>query len=261
MADAASQKKALGNQAFGAGKWDEAIKHYSDAIGIDGTNHIFYSNRCAAYSSKGDFASAISDASTCIQIKPNFIKGYFRLASAYKESGDFINCMKICESGLKVESSHADLMRIKREIEGSFNQQNASRMSGLSREEQAKEEGNALFKDAKFEDAVIQYGKAYNLCGDKSTVLACTILNNRAACQQQLSNYQAVIEDTSIVLEHQPDNFKALLRRGLAFEGMERYRFALEDIRKCLLMDSKHDIANRAQHRISAAVRQLKAQS
>lgn len=32
------------------------------------------------------------------------------------------------------------------------------------------------------------------------TLLAC--YNNRAACNQQLGNYQAVVEDTTCVLEH-----------------------------------------------------------
>ena len=87
------------------------------------------------------------------------------------------------------------------------------------------------------------------------TLLAC--YNNRAACHQQLGNYEAVVEDSTWVLEHdvgvwegddnQPKNIKALLRRGLAFENLERYRSALEDIRNVLMIDPTIAMANAAQ--------------
>ena len=71
--------------------------------------------------------------------------------------------------------------------------------------------------------------------------------------------------------ELQPKNVKALLRRGLAFESLERYRSALEDIRAVLAINPTIDMANRAQvrvvklyygqHRIGNAVRILKQKS
>ena len=40
---------------------------------------------------------------------------------------------------------------------------------------------------------------------------------------------------------------KALLRRGLALESLERYRSALEDIRSVLAINPSIDMANKAQ--------------
>ncbi|RMZ97724.1 stress-induced-phospho 1, partial [Brachionus plicatilis] len=45
----ADELKAKGNAALQAEKFDEAIKHYTEAIQIDSNNHILYSNRSAAY--------------------------------------------------------------------------------------------------------------------------------------------------------------------------------------------------------------------
>ena len=39
------------------------------------------------------------------------------------------------------------------------------------------------------------------------------VYNNRAACYKQLSNFDGTIEDSTNVLEHEPDNVKALVRR------------------------------------------------
>ena len=45
----ANDLKDKGNEAFQAGRNDEAIKYYSQAIDIDPDNHVLYSNRSAAY--------------------------------------------------------------------------------------------------------------------------------------------------------------------------------------------------------------------
>ena len=56
---------------------DEAIEAYSKAIALE-ENHIFYSNRSAAYLTKGDAEKALADAITCLELNPDFVKGYSR---------------------------------------------------------------------------------------------------------------------------------------------------------------------------------------
>jgi len=89
--------------------------------------------------------------------------------------------------------------------------------------------------------------------------------SNRAACYKQISNFDGVIEDCTAVLEMEPENVKALLRRAQAFEGVERYRFALQDVKTVLAMGlakvgkSNYDMCNMMQHRLNKTVQQLKA--
>ena len=59
----------------------------------------------------------------------------------------------------------------------------------------------------------------------------------------------------SILQQVDPQNTKALLRRGLAFEGMERFKLALQDMKALLYIDPRMDVANKAQHRIQSALR------
>jgi tetratricopeptide (TPR) repeat protein len=63
-----AQLKALGNAAQQAGKYDEAIDFYTQAIALDASNHVYYSNRSAAYLSKGDADNALVDAEKCIEV-------------------------------------------------------------------------------------------------------------------------------------------------------------------------------------------------
>lgn len=58
---------------------------------------------------------------------------------------------------------------------------------------------------------------------DRRHPLAIKCFSNRSACYKQLSNFDGVIEDTSAVLDVEPNNVKALMRRAQAFEAIERY--------------------------------------
>jgi len=74
--------KAEGNAALQAGNFSLAIEKYTAAIRADGSNHLYYSNRSAAYLSKGDAMNALEDAEACLGLNPDFAKGYSRKGAA-----------------------------------------------------------------------------------------------------------------------------------------------------------------------------------
>lgn len=75
------------------------------------------------------------------------------------------------------------------------------------------------------------------------------------------------LKDCTAVLEIDPENVKALIRRAQAFEGVERYRFALQDIKSALSMPyekvgkTNFDLCNMMQHRLNKTVALLKSMS
>ena len=77
----AEKLKAAGNAHMSGKKYDEAVKAYTDAIALDPTNAVYYSNRAAAYSSKGEHDSAVADAEKALEVDPSFVKAYHRLGS------------------------------------------------------------------------------------------------------------------------------------------------------------------------------------
>lgn len=66
--------KGKANAAFAAGKNDEAIDLYTQAIALDDKNHVLYSNRSAAYAKSHKFEEALKDAEQCVTLKPDFVK-------------------------------------------------------------------------------------------------------------------------------------------------------------------------------------------
>ena len=111
----------------------------------------------------------------------------------------------------------------------------AKAAAALRKADTTRAKGNAAFKEGQYEVASEHYSSALDqLAGREHTdekELAVKCLNNRAACSCQLQQYRAAVRDCSEVLELSPKDAKALMRRGFAYESIERYAEALADMR------------------------------
>ncbi|KAJ2928833.1 hypothetical protein H1R20_g8119, partial [Candolleomyces eurysporus] len=105
----AEKLKQKGNSLMTSKKYDEAIQMYTDAVALDPTNPVYFSNRAAAHASKGDHLSAIGDAEEAISIDPNFVKAYSRLGHAQFSIGDYAASVSAFERGLALEPTNANL--------------------------------------------------------------------------------------------------------------------------------------------------------
>lgn len=74
--------KAKANAAFSAKDYAGATQLYSEAIALDGSNHVLYSNRSASKSGARDYAGALEDAEKAIELDQGFVKGYARKGAA-----------------------------------------------------------------------------------------------------------------------------------------------------------------------------------
>ena len=246
--------KNKGNEFFKKGQHDEAIAWYTKAVEAEPSNHVYYSNRAAAKTAKGDYNGAIEDGKLCIRCKPDWNKGYFRLATAQQKSGDYLAAYNTVQKGLKVVANDANLLKIRNDTEAKAKKQEELNRQKMPKDEQFKAIGNDHFKASKFSEAIEYYQKAIEIATPGSKIYIDSY-NNMAACHQQIGNHQAVCEACSYVLEHDENNQKALLRRGLAFEALERFQLGLADIRRFISIAPSNPIANKAQHRLGQAVR------
>jgi len=105
---AASFKEA-GNKALQAGNFDEAIEAYTNAISLDATDHVFYSNRSAAYLSKGDAEKALEDGVKCIELNASWPKGYSRKGAALHALKRYEEAQQVYEAGLEFAPNDAGL--------------------------------------------------------------------------------------------------------------------------------------------------------
>lgn len=113
-----------------------------------------------------------------------------------------------------------------------------------------KEQGNALVKEKKYKEAAEKYEEAlrelesfmlkekprdkeWNELNEQKL----PILSNFSLCRYHLKDYYACIEHTSHILEFQPNNVKALFRRGKAHMAVWNVNNAKNDMEKCRKID------------------------
>ena len=89
-----------------AGQFDAAAKHFTAAIENDPTDHVFFSNRSACYASVGKLNAAIEDAEKCVELKPDWGKGYSRLGLALFKKGDLAGAQKAYSAGLACDPNN-----------------------------------------------------------------------------------------------------------------------------------------------------------
>jgi tetratricopeptide (TPR) repeat protein len=108
--------KAEGNKFFKAGQYEAAIAKYKQATQVDDKVPSYWSNMAACYEKLRKFEEMADAARSCIKADKSFVKGYFRLAVAYKQLNQLNDCIKTLESGLAIQSSNPDLKRMKKEV-------------------------------------------------------------------------------------------------------------------------------------------------
>lgn len=104
MADAL---KAEGNKAFAAKDFTTAVEKFSQAIELDPTNHVLYSNRSGAYASLKQWDKALEDADKTTEIKPDWAKGWGRKGTAEHGVGNLVAAKDAFDEALKLDPANA----------------------------------------------------------------------------------------------------------------------------------------------------------
>ncbi|XP_073316815.1 uncharacterized protein [Primulina huaijiensis] len=117
----------------------------------------------------------------------------------------------------------------------------------LEKSNDAKLEGNFLFKAGEYEEALGKYEFAIQIVQDvlSSTEIRSICHANRAACFSKLGKHEETIKECTKALELNPTYMKAVLRRGEAHEKLENYEESIADMTKVLELDPSNDQARR----------------
>ncbi|XP_027175597.1 tetratricopeptide repeat protein 1 [Coffea eugenioides] len=117
----------------------------------------------------------------------------------------------------------------------------------LAEANDAKLEGNTLFKDGQYEEALSKYDIALQAVSSipESVELRSVCHANRAACYSKMKKFEDTIKECTKALELNASYIKVLLRRAEAHEMLEHFEEAIADITKVLEVDPSHDQARR----------------
>jgi NAD-dependent deacetylase sirtuin 2 len=135
--------KVSGNGALKQKDYTTAITHYTNAITLDPTNHVLFANRSAAHIALEDWKAAESDAEKCTKISSEYLKGYFRLATAQIEQGRARDAAKTAQKGLKLGPGDKSLSKVYRRAKEIVDEEKAAK-ERAKREAEAKAEVERL---------------------------------------------------------------------------------------------------------------------
>eukprot|EP00754_Rhynchopus_humris_P034192 Rhum_TRINITY_DN15535_c0_g1::Rhum_TRINITY_DN15535_c0_g1_i1::g.161141::m.161141 len=130
--DKAERAKIEGNDAYKNQDYKTALRHYSLAVNLVPTSHVYRSNRSAAYSGLGQYKEALEDAQKTIELNREWAKGYARAGLAFKGLRYYHLAadayQKACDLG---EATDANLQSVTASLQ-------AAASSGFSKEDETR---------------------------------------------------------------------------------------------------------------------------
>ncbi|KFP50911.1 Sperm-associated antigen 1, partial [Cathartes aura] len=115
-----------------------------------------------------------------------------------------------------------------------------------------KEKGNEAFAIGDYVEAVIYYTRSVSVI---PTVAA---YNNKAQAEIKLQDWDSALQDCEKVLDMEPGNVKALMRRATVHNQLQNYQTAIEDLNKVLCVEPENAIAKKNLLEIEKKLRGLK---
>uniref|UniRef100_A0AAR2ITC5 Mitochondrial import receptor subunit TOM70 n=1 Tax=Pygocentrus nattereri TaxID=42514 RepID=A0AAR2ITC5_PYGNA len=97
--DRAQGAKNKGNKYFKAGKYEQAIQCYTEAISLCPKEQksdlsTFYQNRAAAYEQQAKWTEVVQDCSQAVEMNPRYVKALFRRAKALEKLDKKKECLE-----------------------------------------------------------------------------------------------------------------------------------------------------------------------
>jgi len=203
----------------------------------------------------GNFELAVHQLNLIAQMSPKCDGNHILRAQLYAYRGGFEECRKILDENLCHISDNVEVRYIKAVL--LYYQDNFDEADNLisvilttdpdhektkkCRElltniRAKKDEGNALFKQEKYQEALDIYSEA--LVIDKFHARAnAKLYCNRAACYSKVGKFSEAIDDCSKAIQLDKSYQKAFLRRAMAFIETEAFDQAVKDYEQLLSLD------------------------
>ncbi|XP_078664763.1 sperm-associated antigen 1-like isoform X3 [Branchiostoma floridae x Branchiostoma belcheri] len=129
------------------------------------------------------------------------------------------------DQGVKEESKNiTENMAKVNKLQQDMNTSDMSDEEKSRKAEREKDKGNEAFKANDYLEAEVYYTRSISI------VPSAAAYNNRALAKLRLEKWESAVEDTNVVLEMEPGNLKALLRRAMGRKGLGQREEAIADL-------------------------------
>ena len=88
--------------------YENAVKHYTEALKLNPQMLEAYHNRGIVYSNKGEYDEALQAFSTAIEIKSDYTKAYYNRGVAYLKKGEYDEALQAFSRVIELDPDDAD---------------------------------------------------------------------------------------------------------------------------------------------------------
>jgi len=212
--------KNKGNEALTAGNNEAAIAFFSIAILLEPSNHIYFSNRSAAFCNIGKYEEALADANQVVSINSQWPKGYSRKGVAHWFLNQFDDAYLAYEKGLALEPSN-ELMQ--KAYEQAKNKVLAAEANVKGEQDLAK---------SKPLDAITSFDRAV-LLDPTEALYWC----NRSDANLRWGFGDRAVADADEVIRLRPNWVKGYIRRGDALLAERRFQEAASSYAQAVTLE------------------------
>jgi tetratricopeptide (TPR) repeat protein len=96
-----------GSKLLNTGKYEEAIKKFTEAIEEEQANPVFYYYRAAAFEKTGSIDQALEDYKKSIELKPDFVLPISRVGIIYAKNEDFEKAAEFYKTAVELGDQDA----------------------------------------------------------------------------------------------------------------------------------------------------------
>jgi stress-induced-phosphoprotein 1 len=254
-AKAAKEAKERGAEHYKKKEFAAAIAAFTEAISATPDDISLLTNRAAAHIEAGDFAAAAADGELAVEkgraVRADYAliaRAFERIGTARQKAGELEAAIKAFKAALAENrnvTTLAKLQAAERELE-------ESKRKAYEDPEKAaaeKAEGNRLFKEARYPEAIKHYEEAI-----KRAPRDPLLYTNLASALGKLLEFPSAISNCKKALDIDPKCFKAHLKKGHFEFFAKDYKNALESYTRALEIEPENAEALQSLERLSRAI-------
>ena len=191
--------------------YENAVKHYTEALKLKPDFAEAYNNRGNAYQDKGEIDRAIQDFNTAIDLNPEYAVVYNNRGNAYSKKGEFDRAIQDYNTAIDLNSEYAL----------AYNNR-----------------GNAYSEKGEVDRAIQDFNTAIDL--NPEFALA---YNNRGNAYTDKDNLDRAIQDFNTAIDLNPEFALAYNNRGNAYYNKGDMDNAIQDYNRAIEFNHEDTVA------------------
>jgi tetratricopeptide (TPR) repeat protein len=115
-ASVVDEARIKGNAFYAQKDYAKAVNAYNQGLKVDADNSVLLSNRSACFLALDKEVRALKDAERCVELRPDWIKGHWRMAQALLKLKKFDEAISAAVKAEEIDPANAEVQTLQKSI-------------------------------------------------------------------------------------------------------------------------------------------------